>query len=281
MPRSPKKTVLKTPAKPGKTGTAMAVSQGVQDKLRVRLQQDVERGVHGENNNISISTRGFTFKGNDLGSELAIVVVDQAYLNEWYDRPYDPENPSTPACFSLSYKGPVVDEMIPHPDSPLPQADTCKNCGHNQFGSANTGKGKSCRNRIRLALIPADNLPGVATAEMAFHSCGVNSALSFETYRKSIQRLDKVPVCGVVTRLFINTDFEQPVAGFEKLGNIDDEKIIDSIMDRTAEANGPLMQPYDKSNWTASEETPKKSGRTSSRGSPPKGRTGKASKFSK
>jgi hypothetical protein len=50
--------------------------------------------------------------------------------------------------------------MGPHPSMQAdanfqPQSDLCKTCEHNQWGSADKGRGKACQNRRRLTMIPA------------------------------------------------------------------------------------------------------------------------------
>lgn len=103
---------------------------------------------------IKIKNTGFISpEGMDLGSEIQIIVVDFVSKNWFYDRPYDPQNPVPPACFAM---GRVIDEMAPDAESPLPQADKCKTCPLNQFGSGNNGKSKACKNTRELAVLLVD-----------------------------------------------------------------------------------------------------------------------------
>jgi hypothetical protein len=103
---------------------------------------------------IKIKNTGFISpEGMDLGNEIQIVVLDFISKNMFYDRPYDPQSPSPPACYA---QGRVIDEMASDPESPVPQADKCKTCPLNQFGSGNNGKSKACKNTRELAVLLVD-----------------------------------------------------------------------------------------------------------------------------
>lgn len=228
-----------------------SVSSNVRSRLAERAEKDRERvSGGGTSDYITLGNKGFEFKGASLGNEFLAVILDFSYLNEWFDRKFDPENPSNPACFAISMDGPKVEDMVPHEESPLPQNDNCADCDLNQWGTAEMGKGKACGNKKRLALIPADpeSLEDLEGAELAFHRCGVNTASHFEKYKKGVDKLHKSPVCAVITRIYKDDDFEQAVANFETIEIIDDDAVLDVILDR-AESESVmdiLMESYDK-----------------------------------
>ena len=254
---SKKKSVAKNKSK--------SVSTNVRDRMAKRAEKDRERiSGGGTSDFITLGNKGFEFKGASLGNEFLAVILDFSYLNEWFDRTFDSENPSNPACFALSMDGPKVEDMVPHEESPTPQNDDCEECELNQWGTAKVGKGKACGNKKRLALIPADpdSLEDLEGAELAFHRCGVNTASHFEKYKKGVDKLHKSPVCAVITRIYKDDDFEQAVANFETIEIIDDDEILNLILDK-AESEmvvDTLMEPYDKS---AFEPLKKGGGKTS------------------
>lgn len=103
---------------------------------------------------IKVKNTGFVHPdGMDLGDEIQIIVVDFISKNLYYDRPYDPQNPTPPACFAMDR---VIENMVPDPDSPDKQAESCGVCPLNQFGSGANGKSKACKNTRELALLLVD-----------------------------------------------------------------------------------------------------------------------------
>lgn len=166
-----------------------------------------------------ISTKGgeFTFQGDALDDPLRSVIVDFAHVNAYYDGPYDPQNPSSPACFAIekSTDDPDVDieyDMVPHPESPEPQAENCRTCWANAFKSDELGRGKACKNMRRLALVsaghigddgePVTRLDGVnANAEVALINVSPSGLKYWGAYVKKLANVKGLPPFAVVTDL--------------------------------------------------------------------------------
>lgn len=144
---------------PRKANTALAVGAGrslatVDQELSQEVANLKQQIGQPGGRAIKIKNTGFVSpEGMDLGTEIQIVVLDFISKNMFYDRPYDPQNPAPPACFA---QGKVIDDMVPDPDSPAIQADACRTCPLNQFGSGNNGKSKACKNTRELAVLLLD-----------------------------------------------------------------------------------------------------------------------------
>jgi len=102
---------------------------------------------------------GGTLSFNDSpmpNNEMAVIILDHILENVYYPDKYDPDTPAAPQCFAF---GREEDEMEPHTictDSENNQStEGCIECEHNEWGSADTGRGKACRNTRRLCLIAA------------------------------------------------------------------------------------------------------------------------------
>lgn len=132
-------------------GTSLAtIDQELNQEVASLKQQIGQPGGRA----IKIKNTGFISpEGMDLGNEIQIVVLDFLSKNLFYDRPYDPQNPSPPACFA---QGRVIADMAPDPESPAIQADKCAVCPLNAFGSGNNGKSKACKNTRELAVLLID-----------------------------------------------------------------------------------------------------------------------------
>src|ERR1700744_2805032 len=107
---------------------------------------------------LSVKGATLSYQGNAVpGNSMDLIVISSVLENQLYDPTvkYDPNNPSSPICYAF---GETEEEMAPHEKSPLPQADACSGCPHNEWGSGDGGQGKACKNVRRTGNIPADAL---------------------------------------------------------------------------------------------------------------------------
>ena len=105
--------------------------------------------------NISLNGNIFTFPdGKTSQDPINVVILDHRNYNRYYTAAYNPTDPKPPTCFAISK---IVEGMAPHGEAGTPQADTCEECEWNKWGSApGGGKGKACRNTVRLAVVAPD-----------------------------------------------------------------------------------------------------------------------------
>jgi hypothetical protein len=138
---------------------AKAKQEDVSDsKEVVSIQDRIKNRLANINNSTAapaskrISTKGSMFTlpdGNASAGPLNCVILDYINTNQYYTEAYDPNNIVRPACFAI---GRDIAEMHPAADVTDKQADACEGCAQNEFGSA--GRGKACKNRVTLALLP-------------------------------------------------------------------------------------------------------------------------------
>ncbi len=104
----------------------------------------------------NISTKGKVFTmpdGKTNQGPLRAVILDHRNMNRYFTGAYNPNDIQPPLCFALGKEL----NLKPHPEAREPQAENCHECPHNQWGSApNGGKGKACRNQVRLAIAAPD-----------------------------------------------------------------------------------------------------------------------------
>lgn len=143
------------------------------------------------------ANRGFITPDGMEGDELEVVIVEFMSRNTYYDRDYDKDNPSPPACFAI---GPEPSMLMPSPRSPNKQCETCTPCQQNQFGSATVGKGKGCKNTRLLALMPLSALDK-DDAPIWIMAVPPASLKSFDAYVHSLAHKHKTVPIGVVTRI--------------------------------------------------------------------------------
>lgn len=211
---------------------------------------------------ISFKGGRLSYQGNQIkGDELDVVVIDHVLENCYYPGKYDPDNPAPPACYAF---GREEEGMTPHPNVKEPQASKCSECEWNKFGSADTGKGKACKNTRRLAVIPADAVSDpekIMSAEAAFVKVPVTSVKGWASYVRTLSAMDGVPPLGVVTTLGVVPDAKsQFKATFQKAAMVEQE-VIPAILDRHDAMAEEIMFPYPD----AAEEEPKPKGRAPAR----------------
>jgi hypothetical protein len=214
------------------------------------------------------SIRGGTLKLGDAAlpnNEVVGIILDHVLENVFYGVDYDPENPSSPTCYAF---GRDANTMTPHDDSEKKVCDLCKSCENNQFGSATKGRGKACKNRVRLAIIPGGQVVGgrfepitdpddIKAAQMAFMGVPPTSLGSFGAYVKSVASGLKRPPWAVFTRIRLVPDAKTQVAlTFELLGPCS-PALAEALTAKKDEAQACIIFPYQKQEAAA----PKKRGR--------------------
>lgn len=135
-------------------------------------------------------------------STVDVIVLDFIRENQFFADDYDPDNPATPCCYAFGHDEKT---MKPFDAAPDPQADQCKGCKWNEFGSATKGAGKACKNVMRVALIHAQ-AEDIAGAEVIYAKIPVTSVKNFVGYAKTLADSFKRPPFAFVTRITCEPD---------------------------------------------------------------------------
>lgn len=214
-----------------------------------------------------ISARGGKLSLGDEecpGNQLCVIVLDGVFENNYYEGRYDPETPQPPRCYAIAAD---KDSLAPHPSMQAhpeyfaPQHHECRGCPRNEFGTADNGKGKACKNRVRLALLPAGIYTPIRgsrdfelevftdpkhfmTADIALVKAPPTSAKHWSAYVKQLAASHRRPPRGVVTRLFVENHVKnQYEMRFEMLEAVDNA-LFDVLSARRQEAQALLTQGY-------------------------------------
>ena len=190
------------------------------------------------------------------GNQMAVVVLDHNLLNVYYGDKYDPDSPQPPTCYAIG-----TDEatMGPHKDVVARnqgQNETCAGCPMNAWASADTGRGKACRNTRRLAMVPAGELTRdgrftpftdeehFKTAPIAGLTLPVTSVKGWANQVKTVANAMKLPPLGVMMRVSTEPDPKtQFKVKFELLGEVP-KKLIPILLKRQPETKSILEQSY-------------------------------------
>lgn len=210
-------------------------------------------------------------------NEMAVIVLDHIFENTFYLEEYDPDNPTPPSAYAL---GRDEAELRWHEDS-IPEledgekiaGELCSESSINQWGSADKGRGKACRNLRRLLMIPAgtinkktgefemiDDEEHYATVKPAFMKLPPTSTTNWSNYVKQLAGSLRKPPFVIATRIKVVPDQKsQFKVTFEALEEMPEE-LFNVLLKRHKEAEQLIMQPYDMSERDEPREKPQRRG---------------------
>lgn len=200
---------------------------------------------------ISIKNSKFTLNDEKLGTSIDVVVLATAFDNAYYDRPYNPDVIASPACFALAID---ADDLEPDEDSPDVQAESCAVCPMNEFGSAENGKGKACKNGRRLLVATIKN-GEVDLSNIAMLKIPPTSLKNWATYVRNLNLKHNKPAWSVLTNLTFDEDATWPLIkpSFVSALTAQDAR---AIIPKLTNFNEEVLTPYNVSNYEAYEAPP-------------------------
>jgi hypothetical protein len=246
-----------------KTGTAVVLwEQEMKAAAAKQSTAEKEWGGGGGFGQIKITGGRMSIDGEYIkDDQLDVVILAAVHLNEYYDKAYDPKNPTVPVCFA--YGDETLDdpeaEMAPIPDDvddiQLMDAEggavaNCTDCWANQMGSADVGKGKACKNVRRMLVMTEDGLESAEALDAAeVRSLGVPvmSVRNWVKYMKDVlsEQLER-PYYGVVTTISVVPDPKSQYKvqfEFKELINFDQD-LWEAMKKKTADCAKEIIAPY-------------------------------------
>lgn len=200
-----------------------------------------------------LSIRGgqLSFGGVDIeDNELRCVILAWVYENQYYQGRFDPSTPQVPVCYAFSdpLSGNDKETMAPLDNVTEKQNDACATCQWNEYETSETGRGKACKNVLRLALIAEDDLEDLSSAEVIYFKVPVTSVKNFLAYAKKDlkQKLER-PLWSVITLLEVEKDNETQVKVTFKLaedGLISDNDAFQPLKDLWQTTQQGITFPY-------------------------------------
>lgn len=176
---------------------------------------------------------------------LDCIVVASAYENALYEGKFDPNNPKPPVCYAINVD---EDSMVPHEKSLEPQAASCAECPHNEWGSAAESRGKACKNIRRLALLPPDAVTDaekIKATEALFLKLPVLSVRNWALYVNNVAAEFKRPPFAVVTQIGTVPDAKAQFKVTFKTGyRIADPVLLEALVARHARECETIDFPY-------------------------------------
>jgi len=172
------------------------------------------------------------------GNELNCIIVANVTENQWFKDRYDPNVRSNPTCYALG-EG-KAEQLAPMAESIDKQAEACISCEKFEWGSSPTGgRGKACKERRRLALIPED-----MSAEMLLLNIPPTSIRNWSNHVAKVVATTGMSTAGVVTNIkVVPSAKNQFEVKFEIVGRVHVDH-MSTLMQRKADALAIMLQPY-------------------------------------
>lgn len=236
--------VVTKKAAPGKGGQSLVKWDAKFAELAKRSTK-IASNLGTTSNMIKLSSGVLQYQGAPVpDNNMDVVVVDHVLLNMFYEDDYDSDNPATPVCFAF---GEVAKDMHPHEDSPKPQdsGEGCKDCPQNEWGTAKRGKGKACKNSVRLALISSGDLGEIANAEVAFMHVPVTSTKLWGAYVKNLDETHHRPPLGAIVNISVVPDKDtQFKVVFKLVQLVEDGEQIGALFELYEKVNKDIVFPF-------------------------------------
>lgn len=231
------------------------------EELAKYAEQSAKQEAHvGGGKFFGLKAGQLTYDGEPVvGNRMACVIVDSILENVYYEGDYEPDTPQTPTCYAF---GRDEATMTPHQkvwdkgNQQCGASKLCQGCQWNEYGTANKGKGKACRNTRRLAIIPAgsfdkkgelsliEDVDHFESTQLAFMKLPVTSTKAFAAYVKQVAAVLKRPPFAMITEVSVVPDPKsQFKVQFEAMGPAPDE-LIPVLINRNKEAAGVIDFPY-------------------------------------
>ena len=213
-----------------------------------RKAQESVKNIGGGGRSVSfragvIEVAGATVPGN----KLECIIIGAVAFNGWYKDAYDSSNPQPPDCYAFGVLG-KEENMAPHEKAEEPQNADCASCEKNQYGSAETRRGKACGNNIRMGLLLAkDCEDGTSTkaAEMATAKVSPTNLKAYRGYVDSVADEHGRPPWAVITQIQSLADSKTQIRlEFSMLDLITDAEIIEALEARANSSVEPLIVPF-------------------------------------
>lgn len=259
-------------AKPKKNPDNLPVDWEKELAEQARIAAEMEASAAGGQ---FFSTRGGVLSWNETplpASSMVVVILDHVLENVFYEGDFDPENPSQPVCFAFGRDALTIKPHEVVVKNGSDQHDFCQGCPQNQWGTADKGKGKACRNTRRLALIPAGEI-NPKTGDVAkifedpahYENAGVGylklpvtGVKAFANFVQSVSATFGRPPHGIISRIRVNShpknQLEVIVEPYDKCSN----DIMPVLMRRHKETQALIEFPYALDDGAAEEKKPAK-----------------------
>lgn len=213
MPAAKKTPAAKTAPAKASTAVATRASNSIVDvKAMMAAQLEKLKGktapATGNKIRITQSKEMVLPDGTKTRDPIELVVVDFLSVNNFYEGTFDKDNIVPPTCFAI---GDIPLNLVPSPNSPVVQADSCASCPNNAWESGPKGKGKACKNTRLLAVLPPDAEDDTPMWLLQVSPTGLKS---FDSFVGRVATTFQAPPVGAVVTVSLDEASDWPTLVF-------------------------------------------------------------------
>lgn len=208
-----------------------------------------------------ISTAGGQFMiDGQKTDEFEGVILDLANVKAYYSSRYDPKNPTSPDCYAC---GRDTDSLVPHEAVKKPLCTSCAECRWNKFGTAAVGKGKACKDTVRLHILKESDIDEKIVEPYSL-SVPPTSLKAIANYLKGIDDLGLCPQVVKTTFHIEHDDDVQFRLSFEMAEQLEDDA-AGKMLDHAEKAGDNVLAPFPDKTTTDAAPAPARSKVTGSK----------------
>ena len=171
----------------------------IEAHLKQQLQGLKDRVGAPPSNTIKTKGKKFTLPSGESNTKLSAIILDWRYALSHYPGVYNPNQPQDPDCFAIGTQKPESGSLVPHDSIEKPQAKDCGSCPKNQWGSDANGRGKACKNQIRLLLVGANPEEDTTPLTLYVSPSALKNWFAYLTELANVHGLDIMQVVTDVT----------------------------------------------------------------------------------
>lgn len=226
-----KKTVAKKKALAPRQNTQVAT---LQQRLQNMAKEQNESVDPSQNNKIVIHNDS-QFKlpdGSIVNAPMPVVILTFMARNTYYEKGYKEGVISPVSCAAQGFR--KNDDLVPYEEGLLDkQADSCRECWANEYGSAPQGDGKACQNRKQVAILGIntddEGTPVELTGEMLRFDTSPTATGKFDKLVGKIAKRYDRPLCCFLVEADIMPAGKQHAVYFTNEQMLPEELILEAI----------------------------------------------------
>lgn len=235
-PAAPKTPPVPAVLKPA--GGSLASPMEALKAFALRGRQQLAKVPSG---GVGVSFRGgtITVGGVRVGNSMPVIALHPQFERTYYDREFSAEDKAPPPCYSF-------DGVKPHEKASSPQSETCERCQHAQWGTDRRGKGKACKEGMRMVFMRADSVDP-DSIKVAPLMTAKFSVMNSKIVGPVLERLYETAghPAGVVCNLECHPDDATQIRNdLVPVGPLEDVAAQDAVISRLDEAEKLATQPY-------------------------------------
>jgi hypothetical protein len=187
----------------------------IEEQIKKQLQGLQDRMPEQGSNKISIKGKVFTLPDGSTAPEMNAIILDWRWALAHYPGVFDPKNPQDPDCQAIGSQRPESGHLKPHASVESPHAADCASCPKNQWGSGQNGKGKACKNQIRLLVVPPSSLEEDDVIQPYTLYVNRSSLKGFSAYTGNLASVHQLDLVQVITKITFDPNETHPKLQFK------------------------------------------------------------------